>query len=58
LDIETFPVAVQTFRDLQFFPVTVKGIAYIEAAASVKNIKTMKLYFHVLNKGTVNKLTD
>jgi glutamine amidotransferase-like uncharacterized protein len=39
LDIETFPVAVQTFRDLQFFPVTVKGIAYIEAAASVKNIK-------------------
>ena len=33
-------------------------------AASVKNIcqkkyiKTIKLYFHVLNKGTINKLTD
>jgi len=38
LHFETFPVAVQTFRDLQFFPVTVEGIAYIEAAALVKNI--------------------
>ena len=44
-----------------------KGVAYVEAteaAASVKNIckkkyvKTIKLYFHVLNKGTINKLTD
>ena len=23
-----------------------------------KNIKTIKFYFHVLNKGTINKLTD
>jgi deoxyribodipyrimidine photolyase len=35
-----------------------------EAAASVKkyiqkkNIKTITFYFHVLNKGTINKLTD
>jgi hypothetical protein len=44
-----------------------KGVAYVEAteaAASVKNIckkkniKTIKFYFHVLNKGTINKLTD
>ena len=44
-----------------------KGVAYVEAteaAASVKNIckkiyiKTIKFYFHVLNKGTMNKLTD
>ena len=44
----------------------IKGVAYVEAteaAASVKNIckkniKTIKFYFHVLNKGTINKLTD
>ena len=44
-----------------------KGVAYVEAteaAASVKNIckkkyiKTIKFYFHVLNKETINKLTD
>ena len=44
-----------------------KGVAYVEAteaAALVKNIckkkdiKTIKFYFHVLNKGTINKLTD
>jgi hypothetical protein len=44
-----------------------KGVAYVEATeagASVKNIcnnkniKTIKLYFHVLNKGTINKLTE
>ena len=43
-----------------------KGVAYVEAteaAASVKNIckkiiKTIKFYFYVLKKGTINKLTD
>ena len=40
-----------------------KGVAYVEATASVKNIckkniKTIKFYFHVLNKGTINKLID
>jgi hypothetical protein len=46
--------------------VKIKGVAYVEAteaAVSVnkymqkKNIKTIKFYFHVLNKGTINKLT-
>ena len=31
-----------------------KGVAYVEA----KKLKTNKLYFYVLNKGTINKLTD
>jgi hypothetical protein len=46
---------------------TLLDVAYVEAteaATSVKNIckkiniKTIKFYFHVLNKGTLNKLTD
>ena len=46
--------------------VKIKGVAYVEATeadASVnkymqkKYIKTIKFYFHVLNKGTINKLT-
>ena len=39
-----------------------KGVAYVEATGKKymqkKYIKTIKLYFHVLNKGTINKLTD
>jgi len=47
------------------------GVAYVEATNAAnrgsclgkkymqkKNIKTIKFYFHVLNKGTINKLTD
>ena len=56
-----------TISDSEGIVHPLKGVAYVEeteAAASVTNIckniniKTIKLYFHVLNKGTINKLTD
>ena len=50
--ISEFP---RTFQEKNMKVAIGKGVAYVEATEA---IKTIKLYFHVLNKGTINKLTD
>ena len=57
--ISEFP---RTFHEQNMKVAIGKGVAYVEATGKKhmqkKYIKTIKLYFHVLNKGTINKLTD
>ena len=56
-----FYIARCSFHSYRFIS---KGVAYVETTEAgkiympKKDIKTIKLYFHVLNKGTMNKLTD